>query len=206
VHDGLCLDYCDKLFSACGDEYFDPYADNSNFVPFCKTDSLLCSKISEQVTTGADFCKLVGFPISKLQSPTMRLDYDCYDGKSSVGVKYDRLDIDYDMINKRDFPDDEEEDGQDIHPMDWDFIDEDGEDIFDRVGIMIFGGGGWIASLYRNVLGPSMSTTRKVYRSYLSGIFNYLALICFFALGYELFVNRRVHKSIEDKLPGCCKR
>jgi len=32
----------------------------------------------------------------------MRLDYDCFNGRSSVGPKYDRLDIDYALVNKRD--------------------------------------------------------------------------------------------------------
>ena len=37
----------------------------------------------------------------------MRLDYDCFNGKSSVGVKYGRLDIDYKLVNERDYPDGE---------------------------------------------------------------------------------------------------
>ena len=187
----------------CGEEYYDPYAETNNFVPFCKTDSLLCSKISEQVTTGTEFCQLVGFPVSALQYPTMRLDHDCFNGKSSVGPKYGRLDIDYKLMNERDYPD-PDEDEEDIHPMDWDFIDEDGEDVFDRMGIMIFGGSGWVASLYRNILGPSMSTSRKVYRKYhIGGFVNYAATLLFAALMYELFVNRRVNLSIQDLI---CKR
>ena len=79
---------------------------------------------------------------------------------------------------------------------DWDFIDEDGEDIFDRVGLMIFGGSGWVSSLYRNVLGPSMSSSRRVYRKYLSGFVNYVATILFAGLMYELIINRRVHLTI----------
>ncbi len=154
------------------------------------------------MSTGADFCKLVGFPVSEMQVPTMRLDHDCFNGKSSVGPKYGRLDIDYALINERDYPD-PEDDEPDIHPMDWDFIDEDGEDIFDRVGIMIFGGSGWVSSLYRNVLGPSMSSSRRVYRKYLSGFVNYVATMLFAGLMYELIINRRVHLTIQDKI---CKR
>jgi hypothetical protein len=96
----MCIDYCDRLFSACKDEYFDPYVNKSENVPLCKNDSLLCSKISDKANNGTEFCKLLGLPMSKLQSPTMRLDYDCFNGKSSVGVKYTRLDIDYKKINK----------------------------------------------------------------------------------------------------------
>ena len=71
---------------------------------FCTNDSLLCSQLTESVKSGAEFCKVLDLPVSRLQSPTMRLDYDCFNGKSSVGVKYGRLDIDYDVVNSRDYP------------------------------------------------------------------------------------------------------
>ena len=62
-------------------------------MPLCKNDSLLCSKIEDHVSTGAEFCELIGFPVSHLQDPTMRLDYDCFNGVTSVGIKYDRLEV-----------------------------------------------------------------------------------------------------------------
>ena len=105
MDDGFCIDYCDRLFRVCGDEFIDPYVNAQDMVPLCKSDSLLCSKISDKATNGVEFCQLLGFPVSKLQAPTMRLDYDCFNGKSSVEVKYDRLDIDYDLINKSDYAD-----------------------------------------------------------------------------------------------------
>ena len=43
--------------------------------------------------SGEEFCNLIGFPVSTLTDPTMRLDYDCFNGVSSVNVKYDRLEI-----------------------------------------------------------------------------------------------------------------
>ena len=113
----------------------------------------------------------MGFPISKRQSPTMSLthDSDCFNGKSSVGkdAKYTRLNIDYKKINERDFPDEPEED-DDVHPLDWDHIDEDGEDVFDRMGFLLFGGSGLICTVFRNVIGPTMSMTRNGYRNYIA--------------------------------------
>ena len=103
VYDGFCVNYCDKLFEACKDEFYDPSADKSQTVPICKSDALLCSKFSDHVSTGKEFCALAGFEVSKLDAPTMAKDYDCYNGSSSVGPKYDRLDIDFDLVNKRDF-------------------------------------------------------------------------------------------------------
>ena len=93
MHDGLCINYCNRMFQVCKEEYFDPYADANSAVPLCKNDSLLCSKIEEHISTGAEFCKLLGFEVSRLEAPTMRLDYDCFNGVSSVGVKYERLEI-----------------------------------------------------------------------------------------------------------------
>ena len=92
--DGLCISYCDRLLTACQEDYFDPYADVNIVLPFCKNDSLLCSKIEDHVQSGEEFCNLIGFPVSTLTEPTMRLDTDCFNGVSSVNVKYDRLEID----------------------------------------------------------------------------------------------------------------
>lgn len=105
VHDGFCEDYCDLLFDKCKDEFYDPYADKSITVPICKSESLLCSKISDHVSTGRDFCNILGFQASKLKEPVLggpSLENDCFNGRSSVGVKYDRLEIDYDLVEKRD--------------------------------------------------------------------------------------------------------
>ena len=103
----------------------------------------------------------------------MRLDYDCFDGKSSVFVKYDRLDIDYNLINERDFPDPydpDEDELDDMHPLDWDYIDENGEDVFDRVSDVIFGGSGMVSAVVRSLVMPGMKVTRQVYRKYLRGV------------------------------------
>lgn len=113
VYDGFCTNYCDLLLAKCGQEYFDPYADTSQLMPICKDDSLICSQITDMVKTGKEFCEFVGFPVSKLAEPTMSKVHDCYNGRSSVGPKYDRLDIDFDLVNKRDFPDDDDEEDED---------------------------------------------------------------------------------------------
>jgi len=192
VHDGLCIDYCDKLFSVCKEEYFDPYINKNDIVPFCKSDSLLCSRTDEKASNGAEFCKLLGLPVSKLQTPTMRLDYDCFNGVSSVGVKYDRLDIDYKLINERDYPDPVEEDDDEVHPLSWDYFDEDGEDMFDNLGMMLFGGSGMVSTLFRGIIGPSLSGFRKFYRKYLRGVMQYVFMMLALSVSYELFVNRQV--------------
>lgn len=128
----------------------------------------------------------------------MALDHDCFNGTSSVGPKYTRLDIDYKMINERDFWYDPEDEEEDLHPLDWDYIDDDGEDVFDRVGFLVFGGSGWIASLYRGVIGPSLSGSRKFYRSHLSDIAYYILSGIGLLLLLEMFGRRQIHRT-------CCR-
>ena len=98
VYDGFCGSYCDKLFEACKDELYDTYADKSERVPICKHDALICSKFSDHVSSGREFCELLGYEVSKLDEPTMAKDHDCFNGRSSVGPKYTRLDIDFDLL------------------------------------------------------------------------------------------------------------
>ena len=38
--------------------------------------------------------------MSEFKSQTMRLDKDCFNGKTTVGPKYDRLKPDYDKISE----------------------------------------------------------------------------------------------------------
>lgn len=146
VQDGLCIDYCDKLFSVCHEEYFDPYADKVSIVPFCQHNSLLCSKINEQVTNGVEFCNLVGFPVSNLKEPTMRPDLDCFNGKSSVGVKYDRLEIDESLLT-RDYSRS---------------YDDDFEDIDTRSG-----GDGFFMDFYNTLIRPAYKRCRRFYRRHI---------------------------------------
>ena len=194
MYDGMCISYCDKLFAVCGEEFFDPYVNADNALPFCKEDSLLCSKINEKVSDGAGFCQLMGLDVSVLQEPTLSYDHDCFNGKSSVGVKHKRLDIDYDLINKRDFTEDDEDEDDGPHPLNWDYWDEDGDDIFSNLGQMLFGGSGMVAGLYRHIIGPGMSLSRKLYRQYFKGIFEYVLLALVAGLVYECFWNRKVHQ------------
>lgn len=41
----FCLTFCDQWFLACLDDFVDPYQDPNESVPFCKDDSLVCSKV-----------------------------------------------------------------------------------------------------------------------------------------------------------------
>lgn len=145
--------------------------------------------MSLQTASGRDFCTAFGFPISKMHQPTLALDHDCFNGKSSVGVKYTRLDIDYKLINERDFPDPEDED-EDRDPFDWDYIDETGEDVFDRIGFMVFGGSGWVATIAREIVLPSMSKSRTFYRSYVSDILYFILAFIAVLVAFELFWRR----------------
>ena len=167
-------------------------------------DKLRASVLDVKGASGTDLCRAMGFPISSLHAPTLALDHDCFNGRSSVGVKYTRLDIDYKLVNERDFPDDPEDDEPDIHPLDWDYIDEDGEDVFDRVGFLVFGGSGWVAGFYRNIIGPGLSTSRRVYRSYLSEILYYILSAIGALLLLEMFARRKIHRT--HCLFRCCFR
>lgn len=173
VYDGFCLGYCDLLLEKCKDEFYDTYANISVQIPICKSDSMLCSKFSDHVTTGDAFCNLVGFPVSQMRTPTLSTEHDCFNGTSSVFVKYDRLDIDFELVYSRDYPDinDEEDDEPSIHPLDWDYVNENGEDVFDAVGNTILAGDGFVTSFYYYLIRPCLKFSRKFYRSYLSGIF-----------------------------------
>ena len=62
----MCVDYCDKLFDVCKEEFFDPYLNAAETVPFCRSDSLICSRIDEQARNGTEFCQLIGLPVSQL--------------------------------------------------------------------------------------------------------------------------------------------
>ena len=122
----------------------------------------------------------------------MRLDYDCFNGKSSVGVKYTRLDIDFKKINKERSSEKQEEVVDEEHPLSWDYLGEDGEDMFDNIGMMLFGGSGLVSSLFRGLIGPTLSFSRKLYIKYLRGIIQYLLMMFGFLVSYELFVNRKL--------------
>ena len=143
----------------------------------------------------------MNFPISEMQSPTLSKESDCFNGRSSVNVKYTRLDIDYELVNERDFPDPPDlEEEEDFHPMDWDKIDANGEDVFDRMGFMLFGGSGIVATIARTVVMPACSSTRRIYRGYFSDIMSYIMLFFGVLLCLELFVRRK----IQNQICFCC--
>ena len=128
----------------------------------------------------------------------MDKEHDCFNGQSTVGPKYTRLDIDFKLVNERDFPEPEDEYENQRHAMDWDWVDDDGEDIFDRMGFMVFGGPGWVASFARNIVLPSMSTSRKIYRRHLSDYIYLILAAIVLPFSYYLFIYRKIHKT-------CCQ-
>lgn len=50
---GLCLNYCDKLWTVCGNQIMiDPYIDPLREVPVCRDNSILCHQASSFVADG----------------------------------------------------------------------------------------------------------------------------------------------------------
>ena len=163
--------------------------------------------MSEIVSDGIGFCRdILGVPISEFRERTMRLDKDCFNGEPTIGVKYERLVVDYDKVNYEYYADEEydpslEEDSF-SKVMDPNWIDEDGNDIFDRIGHTFLGGRGIVTSLYYYLARPALKVSTKLYRDYnLGGLFRYIMMVGLVLLGYELFAVRRLHK----RLP-CCRR
>lgn len=83
----------------------------------------------------------------------------------------------------------------DYNPYDLYYEDRDG-DIFDRLGVNLFGGSGYVSSFCRVILMPVMQGARKFYRRNLRGVFSYILCMAGFLLAYELFVNRKIHRPI----------
>ena len=83
--DGIfCLRTCEQWYNTCRDDFIDPYIDPSDQVPFCKEDSMICSKISDIADSPSEFCKYMGY---KVLSPTDQdLDVNknklCFNGYS----------------------------------------------------------------------------------------------------------------------------
>ena len=57
--------------------------------------------------------------------------------------------------------------------------------------------------VYLDLIRPVYKKARRFSRNYLSGVFSYILLMIFFSIGFELFVNRRVHQPLVDY---CCKK
>ena len=78
--------------------------------------------------------------------------------------------------------------------MDPDYVDEFGNDIFDRIGMTIFGGPGIVTSIYNNALRPVLKKSTRVIKKYnLGGYLRYLLFILTLFLCNELFMVRRLH-------------
>jgi len=46
---GMCPNFCLNMFLACQDQYVDPYLNSESQLPFCRTDSLMCYKLTDYV-------------------------------------------------------------------------------------------------------------------------------------------------------------
>ena len=139
----------------------------------------------------------MGIPISKHQSPTYSLDSDCFSGVSTVGLKYDTLEINPKLKYDPDGEDWDHGYDTNYNPYDLYYEDRDG-DIFDRLGINVFGGSGYVSTLTRNIVMPGLQAMRRIYRRYLRGVGSYILSMLLLLLSYEMFVNRKIHKPITN--------
>ena len=62
----FCLAFCDQWYISCIEDYMDPYLDPNEQVPFCKEDSMVCSKVSDIASSSRAFCEYMGH---KVMSP-----------------------------------------------------------------------------------------------------------------------------------------
>ena len=101
----------------------------------------------------------------------MALDHDCFNGKSSVGVKYERLEIDETQIKKE-----QKEKKKKIkkHLDEYEDLEIDGSDIF--------------GTLNKLVVKPAMKSFSRIYRQYISSVSNYLITMVAFIIFYELLI------------------
>ena len=75
--------------------------------------------------------------------------------------------------------------------FDPDYVEEDGTDIFDRIGMTHLGGRGFVTGIYHYLVRPALKMSRKVVKKYkLGGLIKYIFLIGCLLLGNELFMNR----------------
>ena len=67
---------------ACIDDYIDPYQDPNENVPFCKEDSLICSKVSDISNSSRAFCEFMGYKVLSPveQEEESNKDEMCYSG------------------------------------------------------------------------------------------------------------------------------
>ena len=70
--DSVCVSLCDEWYAACKDEFWEVQKQR----PFpCMPSALVCSPLSEFVSTGAEFCKQMRFDVGYPPA-------ECYDGSS----------------------------------------------------------------------------------------------------------------------------
>ena len=59
--DEMCESFCSQWMYACMNDFVDPYIDATEQVPFCQSDSMVCSPVAAVVNTPEAFCKMMGF-------------------------------------------------------------------------------------------------------------------------------------------------
>ncbi|CDW77852.1 UNKNOWN [Stylonychia lemnae] len=75
---GVCQSYCEQWYNVCQNEYFDPYVNQNENLPFCKKDSLICSAVNDVVDADPiKFCKMMGVKVQD------ELSESCFNGVSS---------------------------------------------------------------------------------------------------------------------------
>ena len=64
------------------DDYIDPYQDPNENVPFCKEDSLICSKVSDIANSSRAYCEYMGYKVLSPveQEEESNKDEMCYSG------------------------------------------------------------------------------------------------------------------------------
>lgn len=62
----ICPAFCTDLFYACSEEYVDPQVDARDKLPFCRDDSVVCSRVRDSFDTNQPwkFCEYFGFKVA----------------------------------------------------------------------------------------------------------------------------------------------
>lgn len=60
---GICLGFCEKWYQSCVDELIDPYVEQNERIPFCSSDSMICSPVNVVFKEANEFCSYLGFNV-----------------------------------------------------------------------------------------------------------------------------------------------
>lgn len=62
-NNAICSDICEQWFYSCGHELLDPYVDKKEAMPFCREDSMVCSRVIDTFRSSAEYCKYMGYNV-----------------------------------------------------------------------------------------------------------------------------------------------